>query len=76
MRLTKTDPATWKWYDDPEAQWQEFKRQAAECSIRSMARYASVSTRRGHRCMSCFCCACLTVFREIHGVKELDNDLQ
>jgi hypothetical protein len=51
------------------AHWLETARALPEAELR---RHASVSANNGHRCVECFCCACLTV-REERSKAEFDK---
>ena len=43
------------------AQWIKEAKQLPETDLR---RHASVSRNNNHRCVECYCCACLTVLEE------------
>ena len=62
-------PPTYRSYDDPAEQWQEWKRQAYTLPLAEVARHAKVSTQNGHRCRECFCCACIEAEDEMRHAR-------
>ncbi len=67
---TQYPAPTYKAYDDPSRQWQEWKAQAARLPLSDLARHAGVSLDNRHTCRECFCCAAVEVLREQRGKCE------
>ncbi len=65
--MPKLDAPTYKQYDDPAEQWQEWKRQANTLPIIDLQRHAAVSKDNRHSCHDCFCCACVEMLNEKTG---------
>jgi hypothetical protein len=65
---TAYEKPTYRQYDEPAEQWMEFKRQAAILPNDELRRHGSVSTSNRHSCRDCFCCACVEVLQERHGI--------
>lgn len=55
---------TYKTYDNPRDQWEEWKRQANTLPVIDLERHASVSTSNRHKCKECFCCAAVELLAE------------
>lgn len=56
---------TFRAYDDPAAQWNEWKAQAAELPLIEVKRHGDVSKDNQHSCRECFCCAAMDLFQEV-----------
>lgn len=62
--MPELEAPTYRTYEDPAEQWQEWKRQANTLPILDLQRHASVSKTNRHSCRQCFCCACMELLSE------------